>query len=139
MRNGDRTSLTPKDNGSGGCDGDMLAASPPARPPRERPLRKPVALKDSPNSVARAARGWENDAPVVPLGMRHYPPKYCKMAGLMGGGVNGSSNASLQDEVCRIYQFRFHGSSRSSRIEALPSIPRTGQMSCPHILFILRL
>lgn len=39
------------------------------------------------NSVARAARGWENDAPEVPLGMRHFPQKDSKMAAIVGGAV----------------------------------------------------
>lgn len=38
------------------------------------------------NSVARAARGWENDAPEVPLGMRHYPQRQSMMATFVGGG-----------------------------------------------------
>lgn len=47
---------------------------------------KSAEMRVSQDTVARAARGWENDAPVVPLGMRHFPEKYCRVAALVGGG-----------------------------------------------------
>eukprot|EP00903_Cladosiphon_okamuranus_P021359 g19629.t1 len=49
---------------------------------------------DSPNSVARAARGWDNDVPIVAPGMRHYPQRTSNMAAIVGnGGFDGRAVA----------------------------------------------
>ncbi|CAB1108169.1 unnamed protein product [Ectocarpus sp. CCAP 1310/34] len=68
--------------------GDRSFASP-MQPPF-RPGKKPIVVgAGSANTVARAARGWDNDAPVVPLGLRQYPRKKCAMAALVGNGGFG--------------------------------------------------
>lgn len=55
---------------------------------------------DSPNTVARAARGWDNDAPVVAPGMRHYPQRNCNVAALVGnGGFDGRAGAGAALEA----------------------------------------
>ena len=56
-----------------------------------RSAKKTIRVGDnSPNSVARAARGWDNDTPVVAPGMRHYPQRTPAMAALVGnGGFDG--------------------------------------------------
>lgn len=69
--------------------------SPPQQQLPARPAKKTILVGvDSPNTVARAARGWDNDTPVVPPGMRHYPQRSCNMAALVGnGGFNGRAVA----------------------------------------------
>lgn len=56
-----------------------------------------AALRESPNSVARAAHGWEDAAPEVALGMRHFPRPSCKMAALMGAGATGGATSAAED------------------------------------------
>ncbi|CAM9841397.1 unnamed protein product, partial [Ectocarpus sp. 13 AM-2016] len=71
--------------------GDRTYASP-LQPPF-RPGKKPIVVgAGSANTVARAARGWDNDAPVVPPGVRQYPRKKCAMAALVGNGGFGDDN-----------------------------------------------
>ncbi len=64
--------------------------------PPPRSAKKTILVGvDSPNTVARAARGWENDAPVIPAGMRHFPQKSCTVAGLVGNGGFGGRAVAL--------------------------------------------
>ncbi|CBN76965.1 hypothetical protein Esi_0024_0119 [Ectocarpus siliculosus] len=84
------------DEGGRRTPGDRNLASPgdrsfasPMQPPF-RPGKKPIVVgAGSANTVARAARGWDNDAPVVPPGVRQYPRKKCAMAALVGNGGFG--------------------------------------------------
>ncbi|CAN0549793.1 unnamed protein product, partial [Ectocarpus sp. 8 AP-2014] len=79
--------LTPGDRNLA-SPGDRSFASP-MQPPF-RPGKKPIVVgAGSANTVARAARGWDNDAPVVPPGVRQYPRKKCAMAALVGNGGFG--------------------------------------------------
>ena len=81
-----QTLPTPHSNGiSNERQGDRLPTSPTELPLGSRSAKKTVEVKVSQNSVARAARGWDDDPPVAPLGMRHYPQKNCSMATLVGG------------------------------------------------------
>ncbi|CAN0407647.1 unnamed protein product [Ectocarpus fasciculatus] len=86
---GDRTLASP---------GDRSFASP-TQPPF-RPGKKTIVVgAGSPNTVARAARGWDNDAPVVPPGVRQYPRKKCAMAALVGNGGFGYDEKGGAREV----------------------------------------
>lgn len=60
--------------------------------------KKMVDVTVSQNSVARAARGWDDDPPVAPLGMRHFPHKNCSVATLVGGRVF-SDRAATKNKV----------------------------------------
>ena len=80
---------------------DRVYFSPPPPPQQQQQLPIRSAKKtirvgvDSPNSVARAARGWDNDVPVVAPGMRHYPQRTSNMAALVGnGGFDGRAGGS---------------------------------------------
>ena len=84
-----QTSPTPHSTGNGnpnGRQGDGSLTSPTEQLPLgPRSAKKTDYVKLSQDSVARAARGWDDDPPVAPLGMRHYPQKNCSMATLVGG------------------------------------------------------
>eukprot|EP00752_Nemacystus_decipiens_P009109 g8133.t1 len=60
---------------------------------RVRSAKRTIRVgEESPNSVARAARGWDDDTPVLAPGMRHYPQRASSMAALVGhGGFAGSA------------------------------------------------
>lgn len=57
------------------------------------------------NTAARATWGWEDDAPEVPLGMRHYPQRQSMMATIVGGGGGATlfvSGADTGDEKAKV-------------------------------------
>lgn len=85
----------------GRVSGDGVASPPQPQQQQQLPVRsakKTILVGvDSPNSVARAARGWDNDAPVVAPGMRHYPQRNCNMAALVGNGGFSGRAAALED------------------------------------------
>lgn len=105
---GERLRSTPAASGGSGEEeqqrgrraAEETLASPP---PRQQHLPARSAKKtilvgvNSPNSVARAARGWDNDAPVVAPGMRHYPQRHCNMAALVGNDGFGGRAAGVTD------------------------------------------